>query len=86
MLSNDHTVLAVYTIHTIPITQPVPKTGRSRPPRMCTTSSLLTPYLPGCALLSPHSRLAENGVDLGWDGVGLVWDGVWDGMEWDLVE
>ena len=71
----------------VPITQPVPKTGRSCRPSMC-TSSLLTPYFQGCALLtlSPHSRLAENGVDLGWDGVGLGWDGVgWGGM-WNGME
>ena len=52
---------------------------------MC-TSSLLTPYLPGC-IISPHSRLAENGVDLWWDGVGLGWDGVGlGGMGLDGVE
>ena len=52
---------------------------------MCTLSQL-TPYLPGCALLSPHSRLAEHWVDLGWDRVGLGWDGVgWGGM-WNGME
>ena len=69
MLSNVHTVLAVHIIHTVLITQPVPKTGRSRPPGMCTSS-----------LHCPHSRSAESRVDLGWDGVGLGWDGVWDGV------
>ena len=58
------------------INQLVPKNGRSRPPGMCTS-----------LLHCPHSRLVENGVDLGWDGPwGWVWGGMVCGMGWDWVE